>query len=98
MGRDPAGWKGTVTASQLDELRRHFGGRVEKPEEAGVEEDPKVPPEDPPAPISVDVKAIAGSAGELRGEPLTAESENPPVSSATTMRMFGLPPRPPAAT
>lgn len=76
-GRDPAGWKGTVTASQLAERRHHFGERVERPEQAGVGEDPKVLPEAAPAPASVDVRAIGGLVGERQGEPLTAEPESP---------------------
>jgi hypothetical protein len=99
-GRDPAGWKGTVTASQLVELRRAFGRRVEEPEQAGTEADAKVTPEDAPEPASTDVTTIASPTGEEQGPTHTSDLEAQPTSSATPKlrSSFGFPSRRPTAT
>jgi hypothetical protein len=96
-----AGWLGVVTTAQLAELRRTFGGRLEKPEQVGAEEDPGVSQEDPPEAVSVDVEAIATPAGEERGQVGTAASEEQSVSAEmTTLRSssFGFPLRRPTVT
>lgn len=95
-----AGWVGVVTTAQLAELRRTFGGRVEKPEQAGAEEDSGVSQEDAPEAVSVDVEAIAGSAGDERGQVDAAVSDEQDVSTAPSLRSssFGFPLRRPTLT
>jgi hypothetical protein len=91
-----AGWVGVVSTAQLVELRRTFGGRVEKPEQVGAEEDAGVRQEDAPDAVAVDVEAIAVPPEE-QGQVDTAVSEEQSVSTATRLRSssFGFPlPRP----
>ena len=84
-----AGWVGVVTAAQLAELRRTFGGRVEKPEQVGAEEDPGEPQEDAPEAVSADVEAIATPACEEPTPsklPLVKHSSPEESGSETTRR------------
>jgi hypothetical protein len=95
-----AGWVGVVTAAQLAELRRTFGGRVEEPEQVGAGENPALPVEDAPEAVSVDAEAVAAAAGEEQGRVDRAVSEEQSVSAEmTSLRTsFGFPPRSPTVT
>ena len=80
-----AGWVGVVTTAQLAELRRTFGGRVEKPEQVGAGEDPGGSREDAPEAISVDVEAIATPGSEEQGKVDTVVSEEQAISTAARL-------------
>ncbi len=98
-GRD-GGWIGSVTHTQLADLRRVFGKRVEKPELAGAEEDPGTPQKHDADDHSADVEAIATPAEEEQGQADTAAPGAQSASTATTRlrSSFGFPSRRPTAT
>ena len=84
-----AGWTGYVSRTELVELRRVFGKRVEKPEDVDVGEDIGSSLEDAQGAVSADVGAIAVPVEAEQGQTDVAAPSASPATTTMTRSPFG---------